>query len=125
MKTMLRQLTVTAAWACLIFIAYATLSPASARPELTSAEAVFVVFIERFGAYALLGFLFYLAYPRRLAFVCLFVFGSAILLEMLQIFIPDRDARIVDAVEKLAGGAAGISAASLFLSYASRRPWKI
>src|SRR6266853_2174176 len=49
MKTMLRQLTVTAAWACLIFIAYATLSPASARPELTSAEPVLVVFIERFG----------------------------------------------------------------------------
>ena len=66
-----------------------------------------------------------MAYPRRLAFVCLFVFGNAILLEMLQIFIPDRDARIVDAVEKLAGRAAGISGASLFLSYARRRPWKI
>jgi VanZ family protein len=122
---MFRHLITIAAWACLIFIAYATLSPASARPELTSAEPVLVVFIERFGAYALLGFLFYLTYSHRLAFVCLFVFGSAVLLEMLQIFIPDRDARIVDAVEKLAGGAAGISAASLFLSYARLRPWKI
>jgi VanZ family protein len=44
------------------------------------------------------------------------VFGSAIILELLQIFLPDRDARIIDALEKLAGGAAGILAASALLS---------
>jgi VanZ family protein len=118
---MFRKLVALAAWACLIFIIYATLSSADARPELTGTEPALVVFIERFGAYALLGFLFCLAYPGRVALVCLLVFGSAVLLELLQIFIPDRDARIVDAAEKLTGGAVGISAARLFLSFAIRR----
>jgi VanZ family protein len=92
-----------------------------ARPELTGAEPAWAVFIERFGAYAALGLLFCLAYPGRVALVCLLVFGGAVLLELLQIFIPDRDARIVDAAEKLTGGAVGISAARLFLSFAMRR----
>ena len=118
---MFRKLVALAAWACLIFIIYATLSSADARPELTGTEPALVVFIERFGAYALLGFLFCLAYPGRVALVCLLVFGGAVLLELLQIFIPDRDARIVDAAEKLTGGAVGISAARLFLSFAMRR----
>jgi hypothetical protein len=56
---------VGAAWACLIFIIYATLTSASGRSELTTTEPALVVFIERFGAYGLLGFLFRLAYPRR------------------------------------------------------------
>jgi VanZ family protein len=51
-----------------------------------------------------------------------FLFSVApVLLELLQIIIPDRDARIVDAAEKLTGGAVGISAARLFLSFAIRR----
>jgi VanZ family protein len=118
---MFRKLVALAAWACLIFIIYATLSSAGARPELTRTEPALVVFIERFGAYALLGLLFCLAYPGRVALVCLLVFGGAVLLELLQIFIPDRDARIFDAAEKLTGGAVGISAARLFLSFAMRR----
>jgi len=118
---MFRKLIALAAWACLIFIIYATLSSAGARPELTGTEPAWVVFIERFGAYALLGLLFCLAYPGRVALVCLLVFGGAVLLELLQIFIPDRDARVVDAAEKLTGGAVGISAARLFLSFAMRR----
>ena len=43
------------------------------------------------------------------------VFGSAVILELLQIVTPDRDARIIDAVEKLAGGAAGIVAGKVLL----------
>ena len=43
------------------------------------------------------------------------VFGSAVILELLQIVTPDRDARIIDAVEKLAGGAAGIVAGNALL----------
>jgi len=55
--------------------------------------------------------LFYLAYPRRIAFVCLIVFGSAVVLEsFLQRVTPDRHGRIPDAVEKISGGAAGILA---------------
>jgi hypothetical protein len=83
-----RYLYVGPAWACLIFIIYATLSSSSGRPELTTTEPALVVFIERFGAYGLLGFLFCLAYPRRLAPVCMLVLGSAVVLELLQIVIP-------------------------------------
>ncbi len=97
-----------AAWACLLFIVYATFSSAGERPELTVGEPWPVVLFERFGAYAMLGLLFCLAHPRRLPMVCLLVPGSALLLELLQTFIPDRHARISDAIEKFAGGVAGI-----------------
>jgi VanZ family protein len=107
---MFHKLIAAAAWACLIFITYATLTSINARPELTGSgfyKAFFTV-LERFGAYALLGLLFRLAYPRHVGFICLIVFGSAIILELLQIFVPDRDARVIDALEKSVGGAAGI-----------------
>jgi VanZ family protein len=120
---MLDKLIAAAAWALLIFIIYATLSSIEARPELTGPglhKFLFTI-VERFGAYAVLGFLFYCAYPRHTAVVCLVVFGSAIVLELLQIFIPDRDARVIDALEKLAGGAVGIVVARSFLSLRHRR----
>ena len=72
------------------------------------AGGAFTVF-ERFGAYAVLGFLFCSVYPRHLAFVCIMVFGSAVTLELLQNFVPDRDPRLLDAIEKLLGGTAGIA----------------
>jgi VanZ family protein len=120
-----RYLYVGAAWACLIFIIYATLSSSSGRPELTTTEPALVVFIERFGAYGLLGFLFWLAYPRRLTLVCMLVLGSTVVLELLQIVIPGRDARVIDALEKLAGGAAGIVISRTFLSLAGRLRSKV
>jgi VanZ family protein len=61
--------------------------------------------------------LFNFAYPRNVVFVCMLAFGSAIVLEFLQIFIPDRDARVVDALEKLAGGGAGSLFARAFLTW--------
>jgi VanZ family protein len=87
---------------------------------LTTTEPPLVVIIERFCAYGLLGLLFCMAYPRRIALVCVLVFGSAVILELLQIIIPDRDARVIDAVEKLAGGAVGIVSSRAFLSIAGR-----
>jgi VanZ family protein len=117
------KLVAGAAWALLMFIIYATLSSIEARPELTGPgfHKAFFTVIERFGAYAALGLLFYFAYPGNVAAVFLVVFGSAIVLELLQIFIPDRDARVLDALEKLAGGAAGISAARAFVSLRQRK----
>ena len=122
---MFQKLIVVAAWACFIFIAYATLSSLPARPELTSDETEPIFFIERFGAYALLGSLFCLTYPHRITFVCLLVLGSAVFLELLQILVPGRDAGILDALEKLAGGVVGISIARAVLTFVSRRGWKI
>jgi VanZ family protein len=102
-----RVLSVTA-WALLTFVAFATLSPYSLRPELTETEPILVVIIERVGAFGLLGLLFLASYPDRLRTVCLIVFGSAIALELAQTIVPDRDARFVDALEKIVGGGAGI-----------------
>jgi VanZ family protein len=117
-RKMIQRLTAAAAWACLIFVICATLSSSDARPELTGPgfwKGSFTI-VERFGAYALLGLLFYLAYPNQVALVCLLVLGSAVILELLQIVIPDRDARVVDALEKIAGGAAGILTARKILA---------
>jgi VanZ family protein len=115
---MLQKSMVAAAWACLAFIAYATLSPLHARPVI--AGGYFTV-VERFGAYALLGLLFYAAYSRRLKFVWIVVLGSAVVLEFLQALVPDRDPRILDAIEKLLGGAAGIASAWIVQSSVWKR----
>ncbi len=104
MNSVLLQKCVTiAAWTCLAFIAYATLSPLGARPTLVASSSV-----EHVAAFALLGGLFYLAYPKRLVFVLTIVLGSAVLLELAQLLTPDRHGTAIDALQKLAGGAAGI-----------------
>lgn len=112
------ELIAAAAWALLVFIIYATLTSLERRPELTDARfcKAFLTLLERIGAYGILGLLFHFAYPRQLMFVSLLVSGSAVILEILQIFIPDRDARVLDALEKLAGGVAGILAAKAILA---------
>lgn len=91
------------AWLLLAFIAYATMSPIQDRPSLPASSS-----FEHIIAFALLGFAFDIAYPQKLRFVCLIVFGSAVLLEVLQVFTPDRHGRVLDAVEKIVGGAFGI-----------------
>ena len=110
---MLQKLITAAAWACLAFIVFATLCSIEARPVIAGG---FFTAVERFGAYAVFGLLLYLAYPRRLAFVCIMVFGSAITLELLQNLAPDRHARSLDAIEKLLGGVAGLLAAGFLQS---------
>jgi hypothetical protein len=114
---MLHKLISIAAWGTLTFVIFATLSPAHLRPELTATEPALVVALERAGAFVVLGLLFSSGYPRRYGLVCVIVLGSAICLECLQILVPDRDARMVDAIEKIAGGGAGIFAAQWLLSF--------
>jgi VanZ family protein len=115
---MIHKLIAVAAWVLLIFIIYATLTSIERRPELTDVGLykAFFTLLERIGAYGVLGLFFYFAYPRRVMFVSLLVSGSAVILEILQIFVPDRDARVLDALEKLAGGVAGILAAKAILA---------
>lgn len=113
---MLHKLIIAAAWASLLFIAFATLVPLHLRPGLADVETFSSVLVERIGAFAVLGCLFSMSYPRRYGFICGLVFGSAIVLEALQIFVPDRDARVVDAIEKLLGGGVGIVGTNWLLS---------
>jgi VanZ family protein len=104
---MLHKLASMTAWACLLFVAWVTLSPAYLRPRLMEPEPAWIVILEHIGAFAVIGFLFYVTYSRT-TLVCLLVLGSAVILELLQLVVPDRDARVMDAVEKLIGGGVGI-----------------
>jgi VanZ family protein len=114
---MFRTLTTVAAWLSLAFIAYATLSPLNERPEIGGLFSHF----DHYLAYAVTGGLFAFAYPRHTPFVCLIVFGSAILLELAQLLTPDRHARVLDALRKLIGGVLGIACARMIASYWFRR----
>ena len=104
-----------AAWIAVIAIAYATLthvgfdyaiyfklSPFLMRPAMQT-----YAHFEHVIAFAIVGALFGFAYPRHLMLVCGIVFGAAAMLEILQTMTPDRHGTLIDALEKMAGGAAG------------------
>jgi VanZ family protein len=115
---MIQKLTGIAAWLLLCFIVYATLSPIKDRPTLSTSPG-----FEHVVAFAALGLLFCLAYPRRIGFVCALVLGCAILLELSQHLTPDRHGRISDAIEKLAGGTLGIIAGTALLHFELVKRW--
>jgi hypothetical protein len=115
---MFEKTATVAAWACLAFIAYATFSPIQNRPTLPTSSS-----LEHLAAFAVLGALFCFAYPRQIVFVCLMVLGSAALFEIFQFLTPDRHGRIQDALEKAAGGAAGIATAKTVLYFMQTGGW--
>jgi VanZ family protein len=115
---MLHKLIGLAAWGLLAFIAYATISPIQVRPTLPTSTS-----FEHLAAFAVLGALFSLAYPRQVALVCLIVLGSAVLLELLQLLTPDRHGRVPDAIEKIAGGVVGIVAGHAILYFDQAGRW--
>lgn len=115
---MIQKFVAVAAWALLFFVTYATVSPIQARPSLPTSSS-----IEHVAAFACVGVLFCLAYPRRIALVCLIVLCSAFMLELVQLLMPGRHARIQDAIEKLAGGAMGIWAGRAVLCFEQARRW--
>jgi hypothetical protein len=115
---MLRNVLILAAWTFLVFVAYATLSPIQARPIISRSAD-----LEHVAAFVVLGGLVCLGYPRRLVLVCWIVFGSAIMLELMQNLTPDRHPALLDAMEKVAGGAAGIAMARAILSMKPLRRW--
>ncbi len=103
----LRRLFAVAAFASLAFVIYATLSPIGDRPHVGNFH------YERFGAFGVVGLLFGLAYPHRTFVIVIVVLGSVAVLEALQLLTPDRDGAILDVVEKMSGGIAGIATAKL------------
>lgn len=113
---MFRKFVTLAPWAVLVFIACAMLSPIRYRPTVTTYGS-----IEHMAAFAVLGLLFSLAYPRQMALVCLIVLGSAVLLELAQLLTPDRHGQIRDALEKMAGGIMGVAAGRIIHFGKSRR----
>ena len=115
---MFHKLITVSAWALLAFIAYATISPIQDRPTLATSNS-----FEHLAAFAILGGLFCLAYPRQIVLVFLIVLGSAVLLEFAQLLTPDRHGRVQDAIEKIAGGAVGILAGRAILYFGQASRW--
>jgi hypothetical protein len=117
-RRMFHKLITVAAWVLLAFVAYATISPIQDRP-IFSASPNF----ERLAAFAVLGALFCLVYPRHIVLVCMVVLGSAVLLEIAQQLTPDRHGRIHDAIIKMTGGALGVVAGRAILYFPRAHRW--
>ena len=98
---------VAAAWLGLIGIVFSTLSPIGLRPHVGGPN------YERLFAFALIGALFGLAYPKHLVRITIIVVGFALGLEILQMIIPGRHGRMFDAVVKSCGAMAGVSVAAM------------
>ncbi len=109
---MFQKLLSIAAWTLLALIAFITVSPLRDRPTLHTSTSV-----EHLMAFAMVGLLFCLAYPRHVALICLMVLGSAVLLEFAQLLTADRHGRVQDAVEKMAGGAVGVMIGRVFIYF--------
>jgi hypothetical protein len=117
MKTKTTGLFIVIAWLAMIAIAFVTLARAELvneiylclSPVLMRPDRITYGLIVHVLAFAGLGTLFALAYPQRLTLVCAFVIGCAIALEALQTLIQDRHGTVIDVLEKLAGGLAGIA----------------
>lgn len=93
-----------AAWASLALVVMAMLTPIGFRPTSSLPPT-----IERFAAFAAVGFAFALAYPRQFRLAALIVIGAALLLEVMQILSPSRHGRFADALVKVVGGAGGLA----------------
>lgn len=104
------------AWLLLTGLIFVTLSPIGLRPNSPLPTQV-----ERAGAVALVGFVFALAYPRRIWLVVLLVLGSTTLLELLQLAAPSRHGRVLDLAVKLAGGGVGLAAGRALAQVTGRR----
>jgi VanZ like protein len=113
---MLHRFLAIAAWTALTLIIFVTVSPQEMRPVVTTDPN-----IERFAAFAVLGVLFGLAYPRRLVIDASFVVLAAGVLEAIQLVTRDRHGHLADAFVKAAGGAFGVAMALIILIVIDRR----
>lgn len=101
--TFWRLIAACAGWALLAYIGFVTLSPIEQRPHVAGAP------FERAAAFGLLGFLLASAYPRHITRVLVTVVCAVIALELVQLFVPGRHAKLPDAMEKIVGGTIGIA----------------
>jgi VanZ family protein len=92
------------AWAILAFIVFVTVSPINLRPH-----TLITVNIDRAAAYAVVGALFALAYPKNWKTTAILLVIGAAGFEFLQIFSSTRHARIEDAMIKALGALVGVA----------------
>ena len=105
-----------AAWASLALVAFAALAPIELRPTSSMPPTV-----ERFAAFAAVGFAFALAYPRHFWTAALTVIVATFLLEALQVLQPSRHGRLADALVKLTGGAGGLIVGWILIWWDAKR----
>jgi hypothetical protein len=115
-NSMLHKFFAVTAWTAFAAIVFVTVSPIEMRPSISSDPN-----IERFAAFAILGLLFGLAYPRRLVADAFFVVLAAATLETFQLITPDRHGHIEDGFVKAAGGAFGVALALIIAIMVTRR----
>jgi len=96
------------AWLLLAAVAFVTLAPIGFRPV-----SGFSPNLERFATFGLLGFVFALAYPRRVWLILAIVIASAVAFEALQLMAHGRHGRLLDLGVKIAGGVIGVGAGRL------------
>ena len=93
-------------WLLLAAIAFATVAPIGLRPQMDVS-----VSLQRFGAFAVIGFLFAYGYPRHRSLVIVLTVAAAGLLEASQVLQPSRHGRVPDFLVKAAGCSFGALAA--------------
>ncbi|OKO82436.1 VanZ family protein [Bradyrhizobium sp. AS23.2] len=114
---------IAAAGICLALIVYAALARLAGRPVLVGhAEAYWVIVIERFSAYGLLGFLLSFLLPGRVAVACILAVVVVTGIELVQTLIPDRNTVFTDMMQKAAGGIVGVFLAQTILAFLPRPP---
>jgi hypothetical protein len=112
----MHKLLAISAWTAFALIVFLTISPLDMRPVITADPN-----IERFVAFAIVGLLFGLAYPRRLVVDASFIMIAAGVLEAFQLMTRDRHGHIADAFVKAGGGAFGVATALMILIVLERR----
>jgi VanZ family protein len=122
---MLQRFVIIAAWVSVAVLAYVSLTRVGFAYSIYFKLSPFLMHINMrtYGhivhavAFAIFGALFAFAYPKRVVFVWCIVLISAITLEYLQTLTPDRHGTLIDALEKIVGGAFGICAARAALYF--------
>jgi len=108
---------------CLALIAYAALSRFVGRPVIVGhAGAYWVIVIERFSIYGLLGLHLSLLLPGRIAAAGSLAIAVAVGLEIVQTLISDHGFAPLDVLQKAVGGIIGVLLAQTILTFLPRPP---
>lgn len=94
-------------WLLFAVLVFVTVCPITDRPHPEGMP----VSLERIGAFALLGFVFAVGYPRHRWQVLAFTIAAAGLLEASQMLDPSRHARVTDFAVKAVGCTLGVVSA--------------
>ena len=104
-----------AAFSCMFFIAFVTLSPIGLRPIVAGLQT------EHLLAFFVVGALFGMGFPRHFLSMAIIVIASALAMEALQNLVPGRHGRLLDVDVKIVGAIAGFACAAGWNLLVSRR----